>query len=72
MNDAEKFSQITEAFYIVKGYIEIDSGAMGKVTLNQGDLALVTRTDKETTSEFKIHSISQEESKIIKASIFHY
>ena len=45
---------------------------MEKIILNQGDLALVTRTEKETTSEFKIHSICQEESKIIKASIFHY
>jgi environmental stress-induced protein Ves len=72
VEDVAAYSQITDAFYILSGYIQIDSGAMGKVTLHQGDLALVTRTDKETTSEFKIHSISQEESKIIKASIFPY
>lgn len=71
INDAGKLSQITEAFYVVKGYIKIDTGINEKITLNEGDLALVTRIDKETTSEFKIKGSSQEESKTIRASIFY-
>ena len=70
-DDDEKFSGITEAFYVVKGAIEIDTGINKKISLNSGDLALVTRTVQEITSDFKIHSSYQGETKIIKASIFH-
>ncbi|WP_291632937.1 HutD family protein [Clostridium sp.] len=69
INDVEY--QITEAFYIVKGNVKIAFGANDKIDLSEGDLALVTRIDKENTSNFKIYSISQEESKIIRASIFY-
>ncbi|MGH4138147.1 HutD/Ves family protein [Clostridium sp.] len=71
-NDAKAFSQITEAFYIVQGYIEIDTGLKKKTGLSKGDLIMVTRTGKETTSEFKINSRCKEESKMVKASIFYY
>ncbi|MBW9156434.1 HutD family protein [Clostridium sp. FP2] len=71
LNDVEKSSQITEAFYIVKGDIEIDSEINGKINLNQGDLAIVTRIDKEIISQFMIQNRSHEESIIIKASIFY-
>ncbi|MBZ9687879.1 HutD family protein [Clostridium estertheticum] len=72
VKDDEKVYGITEAVYIVLGNIEIDNGLMGKVGLKKGDLALVTRTGEEITSELKIHSKGLEESKIIKASIFCY
>lgn len=71
IKDVEEFSQITEAFYIVKGDVEIATTAKERVNLNEGDLALVTRTEKENTSEFKIYSNSEEESKIIRATIFY-
>ena len=71
VNDAEKFSRITEAFYVVKGNVEIVTGIKGKINLNTGDLALVTTTEKENNLELKIYSNSQEESKIIRASIFY-
>ena len=50
VNDYEKFSQITEAFYVVKGDIQIHLGIKEKISLYKGDLALITRTEKETTS----------------------
>jgi hypothetical protein len=71
VKDVEKSSQITEAFYIVKGDIEIARAAKKKTNLNQGDLALVTRTDQDNTPEFKICNRSEEESKIIRATIFY-
>ncbi|MGH4122380.1 MAG: HutD/Ves family protein [Clostridium sp.] len=71
VNDAQKCSKITEAFYIVKGDVEINIGANEKIGLNKGDLALVTRTAKEIPSEFKIHNKSPEQANIIKASIFY-
>jgi uncharacterized cupin superfamily protein len=70
IKDVEEFSQITEAFYIVKGDVGIATTAKERVNLNEGDLALVTRIEKENTSEFKIYSNSEEESKIIRATIF--
>jgi len=70
-NNDERFSEIVEAFYIVEGSIEIVRGINEKISLNKGDLALVTRIGKETTLEFKINSRCQEETKIIKASIFY-
>ncbi|MFT5871629.1 MAG: mannose-6-phosphate isomerase-like protein (cupin superfamily) [Clostridium sp.] len=69
INDMEY--QITEAFYIVKGDVKITFGAKDKIDLSEGDLVLVTRIDKENTTNFKIYSSSQEESKIIRASIFY-
>ena len=71
VNDTEVFSQITEAFYIVQGYIEIDTGSKKKIGLSKGDLIIVTRTEQEIISEFKILSNSKEESKMVKASIFY-
>ncbi|MCJ7688077.1 MAG: HutD family protein [Clostridiaceae bacterium] len=69
VRDVEKSSQITEAFYIVEGDIQIDKVANKKINLYQGDLALVTTTDKDNTSEFKICNSSEEEAKIIRATI---
>ena len=71
VNDYEMFSQITEAFYVVKGDIQIHLGIKEQISLYEGDLALITRTEKETTSEFIIHSSSQVESKIIKVIIIY-
>ncbi|MBU3092234.1 HutD family protein [Clostridium sp. CF011] len=71
INDVEKFHQITEAFYIVKGDVEIATETKEKINLNKGDLALVTTTEKENNLELKVYSSSQEESKIIRASIFY-
>lgn len=71
VKDDKKFSEITEAFYLVKGDVEIVSGAEIKLVLNQGDLALVTKTEKGNTSEIKIYNNSEEESKIIRATIFY-
>lgn len=71
VNDTEVFSQITEAFYIVQGYIEIDTGLKKKIGLSKGDLIIITRTGQEITSKFKINSSCKEESKMIKASIFY-
>ncbi|MBU3217293.1 HutD family protein [Clostridium estertheticum] len=70
VNAALKFSQITEAFYVVKGDVKIVTGTKKTINLNKGDLVLVTTTEKENNSELKIYSSSQEESSIIRASIF--
>lgn len=69
VKDVEKLSRITEAFYIVKGHVEIASETKGKLKLNQGDLALVTKTEEENTLELKIYNNSAEETKIIRAKI---
>ena len=71
-NEDEKLSQIIEAFYIVEGAIEIDTGINVKTILNKGDLVLAIRTELEIISQFKILSNCQEEVKIIKAIIFNY
>lgn len=72
LNDAGVFSQITEAFYIAEGCIDIDTESKGKIALSKGDLVLATRKRKETAWEFKIHSSSNEKiAKIIKATIFY-
>ncbi|MCB2288331.1 HutD family protein [Clostridium sp. CS001] len=68
-NNALRFSQIVEAFYIVKGDVEMDMMTSGKINLNEGDLVLITRTGKEIDCELKIHSSSGEGTRIIKASI---
>lgn len=67
----ENFHIISEALYIAQGNIEIDNGLIGKADLKRGDLAVVTRTGEDITSEYKIYSKGLEESKIIKASIFY-
>ncbi|MGH4119908.1 HutD/Ves family protein [Clostridium sp.] len=67
----EKRLKITEAFYLVKGDVEIAVGAKRKIKFNQGDLALVTKTDSDKTSEIMISNNSEEESKIIRATIFY-
>ena len=71
LNEDEEFSLITEAFYIVKGNVDIEKVTKEKITLIEGDLILVTRSKKESTSKFKIHSYSEEESNIIRATIFY-
>jgi mannose-6-phosphate isomerase-like protein (cupin superfamily) len=71
INDVEKFSQVTEAFYIVKGDVEMDMLTSGKVNLNEGDLVLITRTEKEIDCKLKIRSSSKQGARIIKASIFY-
>ncbi|WP_298843848.1 HutD/Ves family protein [Clostridium sp.] len=69
VNAPLKFSQITEAFYVVKGDAKIVTGTKKIINLNKGDLVLLTTTEKENNSELKIYS-SQEEASIIRASIF--
>lgn len=69
-NYDEEFSQITEVFYVVEGEVEMVTGTNEKTNFYKGDLAVVTTTEKENNLEFKIYSSSQEESKIIRASIF--
>jgi hypothetical protein len=69
VKDVEKICRITEAFYIVKGHVEISSEVKGKLKLNQGDLALVTKTHKGNTSDLKIYNNSEQETKIIRAKI---
>lgn len=71
INDIEEFSQITEAFYIVKGAVKIATTEKEKVSLNEGDLVLVTRIQGEPISEFRIYSNCEGESKIIRATIFY-
>jgi uncharacterized protein len=68
---AEEFSKSTEAFYIVKGNVEIVSGAKKKINLSDGDLALVNAIDKEDKSVIKLCNSRSEEAKIIKTSIFY-
>lgn len=67
----ERLSEITEAFYIAKGGVELLMGGNEKAYLYEGDIVLITRSEKELNSEFNIHSICKEEAKIIKASIFN-
>lgn len=69
VEEFENFSEITEAFYLVKGVVEIASDAKEKLKLNQGDLALVTKAEKENTSEIKIYNNSGQEAKIIRVII---
>lgn len=69
VNDSLRFSQITEAFYIVKGDVEMDMLTSGKINLDEGDLVLITRTEKEIDCELKIHSSSQQGCRIIKSLI---
>ncbi|NNU76594.1 HutD/Ves family protein [Clostridium estertheticum] len=69
VNASLKCSQITEAFYVVKGDVKIVTGTKKTINLNKGDLALVTTIEKENNSELKIYS-SQEEASIIRTSIF--
>jgi environmental stress-induced protein Ves len=71
VNDVLRYSQITEAFYIVKGDVEINMITSDRVNLNEGDLVLITRTEKEIDCELKIHSSSQQGCRIIKSSIFN-
>lgn len=71
INDDLRFSKITEAFYIVKGDVEMDMITSGKIDLNEGDLVLITRTEKEIDCELKIHSSSQQGYRIIKSSIIY-
>lgn len=66
----EEFSKRTEAFYIVKGNVEIVTGAEGKINLSDGDFALVNSIDKENKL-IKLCNASSEEVKIIRASIFY-
>ena len=69
-NDVEEFSQVTEAFYLVKGDVKIAKTESEKISLNVGDLVLVNRVENEDIPEFKIYSNCDEESKIIRATIF--
>jgi environmental stress-induced protein Ves len=71
MNEVEKSSQITEAFYIVKGNVEITAGAKEKIKLNVGDLVLVTIAGKGVMPLFEICCSNQQECKIIRTSIFY-
>ena len=71
LNEDKDFSLITEAFYIVNGNADIEKVTKEKINLVEGDLILVTRAEKESNSEFKIHSNSEEESNIIRATIFY-
>jgi environmental stress-induced protein Ves len=71
INDAEKFHEITEAFYIVKGDVKIVTEAREKINLKEGDLALVTRTEKEDTAIFNFWNCGDDEVKIIRTSIYH-
>jgi hypothetical protein len=71
INEGKGFSLITEAFYIVNGNVDIEKVAKEKISLIKGDLILVTRAEEESTSEFKIHSNSEEESNIIRVTIFY-
>jgi len=71
LNEDEDFSLITEAFYIVKGNVDIEKVTKEKISLIEGDVILVTRAEKGNTFEFKIHSNSEEESNIIRATIFY-
>ncbi|MDV3428582.1 MAG: HutD family protein [Bacillota bacterium] len=68
---AEEFSKSTEAFYIVKGNVEIDTGAKEKINLSDGDLTLVNKINKEDKSVIKLYNSSGEEAKIIRTSIFY-
>ena len=68
---AEEFSKRTEAFYIVKGNVEIVADEEKKINLSHGDLALVNLIDKEDKSVIKLCNSPNEEAKIIRASIFY-
>ena len=70
-SNVEKLSQITEAFFIVKGEVEMFTETKKKISLSEGDLALITRTEKETNLEFVVSSMCKEEAKIIKAIVFY-
>lgn len=66
----EKFLEVTEAFYIVNGNVEIDVGEKEQIQLNEGDLALINTIEKDYEVWLKISNCVLEEVKIIRASIF--
>lgn len=68
---AEEFSKRTEAFYIVKGNVEIVAGSMERINLSDGDLALVNIINKEDKSVIKLCNSLSEETKIIRTTIFY-
>lgn len=71
INYVEKFHQITEAFYVVKGNVEITAGGNRKTNLNEGDLVLITGIAKDDKLSFKFSNCVHEEVKIIRISIFY-
>lgn len=71
INNVEKIHEVTEVFYIVKGDVAIETETKEKINLNEGDLALVTRIEKEDTSVFKLWNCMDNEVKVIRASIFY-
>ena len=71
MGKEEKSFLITEAFYLVEGELEIITEIYEKTRLYKGDLALITRTDKDHASELKLWNCVDEESKIIRSSILY-
>ncbi len=70
VNELENFLNFTEAFYVVKGDVKIDT-EKEEINLNEGELAIINITEKEITTEFKICNRENVESKVIRATIFY-
>jgi len=68
---AEEFSKSTEAFYMVKGNVEIITDTKEKINLGDGDLGLVNTIDKEDKLVIKLCNSQSEAAKIIKTSIVY-
>lgn len=70
VNEIKKKFNFTEAFYVANGDVKIDT-EKEKIDLNEGDLAIINITEKEVPTEFKICNNHNEESKVIRATIFY-
>lgn len=68
---AENFINKTEAFYIVKGNVDIVADENEKLSLGEGDLVLINVMDKDERSVVKLCNSQSEEAEIIRASIFY-
>ncbi|WML34804.1 HutD family protein [Clostridium sp. OS1-26] len=71
LNESSKESnQITDAFYIVQGSIQI--AEQDKVfEVNEGELLSVTRENNESKCELSIYNKGDKEAKIIRTTIFY-
>jgi len=67
----EDFTEITEVFYCVDGEIDILTENNEKITLFQGDLISVTRSEKANPLTFKFSNNKEAVVKIIKAAIYY-
>ncbi len=71
IEDIKQFYEIGEAFYCVNGNIEIIIEKEEKLSLDEGDLFLITRKVKDKIDTLKFLNSQKEDAKMIQASIYY-